>query len=1155
MSLFSANDTIDILIAAKVTGTEKVVGLDQATKALIATQQTQDATNNKINTSLGNLDKTLSSIDKTISKLGESTKKSTKEAGDALDELDKKLKSVISNPASSISSPFALAGRAVQQFASALGPVGIIATGVATGIGVAATAIVGLTLKAAESETELRNFALRLDLPVQAARRLQIEAQLAGVSANVLEASIRTLSAGLDDPGGAGKKQAAMLRELGIAARDASGNNRDLGEVVLEVYDKLGKVTDRTKQAHEATVVLGRGAKELIPAIDIHARLEERVRRLADAYGGDLNPKFTEGKLAIETLAVEFDAFAKTLEVKIIPFLAKAADLIGKINFGKVASVAAGVVTVGALPAWMYRSAKALFDQGKAGLSPTDTLGPDVLAGNIKGGPSGKESLVAQNDALKSITSGIDQKYLDPLEKLELQLKAVKAAEAELNKGGIVPAADLSAYDALKQQGAQIERNIKSYREGTAYAKELANALQEYGKRAAEAVGGETSAIAKLEAERKSALEYVDFKYKGDPRLKAFVTTTFDAKETSEYQKEDTRLLDDQGKAQIEVLQHRYDIQGKLIELNGSERKSHADVSAELERQLALAQEKLAVELATPSLKDKAQGNYHVDVEKANDNAQIQNIQINNRDKKELQDAQRRIREIQDAAENKQYTQQAGFQSRLLEVNSKPGDEVATANQIAQIQLNLEHQRNEAEVLRATAEGNIFKEEEALLKLRYTDEENIAKIRDEAILRQAEATKKDRQEWEQGAAKVYDALTNKSGGGFTALFKEQTNQLAKTVFVNASGLLFDKTDGKGLGLSSLIGGQRGEDGKLNPLGSLLQGTPFGDKGLNTPAAKTADNTLRTAIAVEALASGVGGATTSFPYVSSGSGDQSSTSLAGAFSFLGGGSSPSPDALVPGLAGITYGMLNGAQASSSSVPSLSTSSLSSTLGGLFKGGMNPSSVWSGGSWGNPDANGIQSFNENSGTQEIGAGIGAAGAGIAGVLGAIKGFSKGGVGGTAQGIASIAGAAAALDPEPISKLVLTGVTLLSGIVSSVFGNSKQERADQISSYVADNNTSNQYITDPKTGALSLNPNYRGKSISEAYDISGNQAIYQSNGNVAVSGGGTVNHNTYITALDTQSFADALSRNRMSVATSVQEAMLINGHGLAQTIQQRG
>lgn len=1142
---FSSNDSVEILIKARAEGADQIRGMDAASKGLDSSTKALLGTLGKMDSTLSDVGKSIDGLGTKIDALSKKTSQSTKQASSDLEDFAKRLNSIISNPAYSINSPMALAGRAVSQFAQSLGPVGIIATGAAVGVGVLAGGIIDLSVKAGESETALRNFALRLDLPVQAARQLQIEAKLAGVSAQTLEASVRTLSAGLDDPGGAGKRQATALRDLGVATRDLAGNNRDMGEVLVEVYNKLGAYTDKAKQAHDGTVIFGRGFKELIPAIDLHTQLAGKVQDLNNRYAG-VNEEFVKSQLVFTEIGIEVDALEKQILLKLIPTLEKAAGWIAKL----IPSAKNEIPTPKPFDGFHLTT-----------VAPLTTNDLKVVTDKFLPQFNGA-ALAAQNVGQAQETTSIDQKYLTPLERLEAQLKRVKEAASELNKGGIVPTEKLGEYNADKQSIANLEARIKALKENTQYQKELANAIQEYGRKAAEAEGGELGTIQKLEAERRSALQFVDFKFKGNTTLKSDVNREFDAKETSEYAKEAARLLTEAAQQQIAALQHKEGIQSKLIDLSSGERKSVQDVTAALERQVTLIEKIRHIELNDPKLKDSANARANTALLDAAANARVQEVQIQNRDARLQQEAERKLREIQDQADNKSFTQSGSFQSRLLETQSRPGDEVATANQIAQIQFDLEQKRLQAELQRAQLENDINKQDEAALKLRLSDEEHIIAIKDEAILRQAEAQRKALEETEAAAGKLFDAFTSKNGG-VSKLLQTELHSIEKSLFTNAAGLAFTKTGGNGFGLDKIFPGQRGDDGKLNDFGRLLQGTPFGDKGLkldanSAPINATAINTQRTADILASLASripgtsgpgfgGFGGGSSQtipgFSFLGSGS-----ESAANPFSFVSGGdtfisatSGFSGSDLVPGGLGITFDQAKSvgltpadavkvAQSTGTNPNSFaSIAGSAKSFGGALAGGaVNPSGIWN-----------VLSGNSTASTaSQIGTGIGAAGVVFGGVEGAIKGFTKGGVGGDASGIASIAGSAAALDPEPISKAVLSGVALVSSIVGSIFGNNQQQRAASISNYIA--------------GSLHTLPNSQGP-ISQAFDISGSNVVYGSNGGVRATGNVTSPAPVYINAMDAGSFAEFANANSAAIATATNNALTVN-HPLMDTIQQR-
>lgn len=116
-----------------------------------------------------------------------------------------------------------------------------------------------------------------------------------------------------------------------------------------------------------------------------------------------------------------------------------------------------------------------------------------------------------------------------------------------------------------------------------------------------------------------------------------------------------------------------------------------------------------------------------------------------------------------------------------------------------------------------------------------------------------------------------------------------------------------------------------------------------------------------------------------------------------------------------------------------------------------------------------------------SQQVGAGIGAAGIIATGTTQAYQGFKRGGVKGDLQGVSATAGTIAAFDPEPISKGILAGVALVTGIVSNFFGNGPQNRDNQIKKLLG-----NAHYIDPL-------------AINQTINTSGNYTDFDQYGNV--------------------------------------------------------
>ncbi len=93
--------------------------------------------------------------------------------------------------------------------------------------------------------------------------------------------------------------------------------------------------------------------------------------------------------------------------------------------------------------------------------------------------------------------------------------------------------------------------------------------------------------------------------------------------------------------------------------------------------------------------------------------------------------------------------------------------------------------------------------------------------------------------------------------------------------------------------------------------------------------------------------------------------------------------------------------------------------------------------------------IKDFNNpnTSTATKAGEAVGLGFATYEGVKGTINNFKAGGARGIVGGIASAAGTAAMLDPEPISKAILTGVAFAGTVLKDILGDPKAERQKEI------------------------------------------------------------------------------------------------------------
>jgi hypothetical protein len=207
-----------------------------------------------------------------------------------------------------VENPLGTAGGAATGFLETLGPVGTGLAGVATAavaVGGALFEIVKSSGEAAESLTNLSNSS---GISIGNLDRLQAMAKLSGTDISTLARAGTMMAQTLDQGGEKAKQLTAHLRELGVSTVDASGAQRDEGEILADSLEGLSKVTDSTKRLALAAETLGpRVSKSLATLIKEYGTLDEASKRLGFGNRDELIKSLTEGEQKLHEFGLMFD--------------------------------------------------------------------------------------------------------------------------------------------------------------------------------------------------------------------------------------------------------------------------------------------------------------------------------------------------------------------------------------------------------------------------------------------------------------------------------------------------------------------------------------------------------------------------------------------------------------------------------------------------------------------------------------------------------------------------------------------------------------------------------------------------------------------------------------------------------------------------------
>lgn len=354
---------------------------------------------------------------------------------------------------------------------------------------------------------------------------------------------------------------------------------------------------------------------------------------------------------------------------------------------------------------------------------------------------------------------------------------------------------------------------------------------------------------------------------------------------------------------------------------------------------------------------------------------------------------QQRIKALQDAA---------AYEERILELTASQGNQVSAILRAAQLRVTAAQKQYDIEKQIAESQKDAVAIAEA--KARLDNETNRANR--EATLQLLELRRREKQEFRQGAERLFDALQSRGGAGARDFIRSQfLDTTGRKVFGNVAGLTFDTFRSARVSLP-------GQGTAENPsfLGKLLQGTPFGLDPLKDVNTRQITATERNTVAT--------------------------------------------DRLTAAMTGVPAGVGSAAAGLGSIIPGLPTGVFQGGLGPIFSLAKRSTAVPT------PGPSILQSIQDDQVSRALsiappgGKGgfksLGTLGTGVAlagGAFGVISGIKQGGGRGALTAVGSAAATVAALSPEPISKAIATAVALGAAAIGSILPDPKKRRDDEI------------------------------------------------------------------------------------------------------------
>lgn len=214
-----------------------------------------------------------------LDRFRDSTKKASDTAGNTpgFDQFANKVKSAIQDP-------LGAAGDAAQGFLTKLGPVGAGLAAAGTVIVATGAAVFSLAKSFGDLYEQQSNNAVRLGVSIREYGLLSRVSSEAGLSGDALVGTMKGLSKALSDNSEEGKIAKDALRGIGVASTDAFGAARPMRDMLLDIADKLGAVSNPAEKASTAIKVLGRAGLEVLPLMN--SELRQQIEELERAGAG-----------------------------------------------------------------------------------------------------------------------------------------------------------------------------------------------------------------------------------------------------------------------------------------------------------------------------------------------------------------------------------------------------------------------------------------------------------------------------------------------------------------------------------------------------------------------------------------------------------------------------------------------------------------------------------------------------------------------------------------------------------------------------------------------------------------------------------------------------------------------------------------------------
>ena len=201
------------------------------------------------------------------------------------------------------------AGKAISEFggvaAKSLGGAGIALAGAGGAAVAAGAAVISLAVSSAETIEQVDRLSRETGLSRQEIIGWGAVAKVTGGSMESFTVGMRRLEVAMSGIGPRGNEARAVLRDLGVTARDPQ-------EALLEIADAFQKIPDGARKSASAIAIFGRQGTEMVPALDRGREEIEKILNMANEFGPTIDDKAVQSvdrfKEATTKLSLEWES-------------------------------------------------------------------------------------------------------------------------------------------------------------------------------------------------------------------------------------------------------------------------------------------------------------------------------------------------------------------------------------------------------------------------------------------------------------------------------------------------------------------------------------------------------------------------------------------------------------------------------------------------------------------------------------------------------------------------------------------------------------------------------------------------------------------------------------------------------------------------------